>query len=183
MKTKHLVAAGVASIALGGVAILPFAVVSADEVSSTTATTFVQKLAEKLGINVETVQTAVESTRTEIRDAREAERETAIADAVTAGTLTQRQADIFNAIDEAMQTIRGSMTQEQREAEREANQGLTMEERKNKMETELVTALNNAGLNTTADELTATRDAARDADIMPAGKGGRGGFGGPGMGL
>lgn len=165
---KKFIYAGVATAALGAAVILPLAV-SADTTPTNAQTTFVQKLAEKLGLSTDTVQNAVSATRTEIQADRQAEREAAITQAVSDGTLTQRQADILNAIETAMHNIRDNNTQSKGESMRD----LTPEERRTQMDTELVTALNDAGLNTTAEEVQAAREAAHSADILP-------GFGGPG---
>ncbi len=171
---------GVAALALGTAVLLPVAV-SADQISTTGQDTFIQKLAAKLGLTEEVVETAVTSTRDEMKTEIDTARATAITDAVTAGTLTQRQADILNAIDDAQESIRSSKTQEDMQSMRD----LTPDERKTQMDEELLAALNDAGLNTTADEVSAAREAAQSADIMVGGpRGGmgegRGGFGGPG---
>lgn len=66
---------------------------------------FLTGLAERLGLDVATVETAVEDTREELKAARRAEREAAVADrldqAVEDGRLTQEQADALSALAES----------------------------------------------------------------------------------
>lgn len=164
MNKKYLVA-GIATMALGASVMLPLAVSADDTVN--TDTTFMQRLANRLGINVDNVETAFTETREEIHSERVAERETNISNALSNGTLTQRQADILNAIDDAMFSLRGLRSEEDREAFRD----LAPEERRTQMETELVNALNEVGLNTTSEELQSTKEAGRNANIMEGFKG------------
>jgi len=171
MNKKNLMIAGAMALGLGAVTLVPIGLVSA-QVSTQANTTFVAKLAERLGISQDTVQTAVDSTKKELKTERDAQRTEAIAQAVTNGKLTQRQADILNKMDEARDSLRDSMTKQERQAEREADKDLTKEERKAKMETQLVDTLNQSGLNTNAEEVTATIEAAKNADILKGGKGG-----------
>ncbi|MEO6728406.1 MAG: hypothetical protein ABIM99_00630 [Candidatus Dojkabacteria bacterium] len=149
---------------------------------STTPSTFVTKLAEKLGIDVSTVQTAVDATKTDIKAENDATRKTEIAQAVTDGTLTQRQADILiaemdiepskPAVDSTKPDF-STMTEEERKA--------AIETMKTEREQAVVDALNEKGLATTLEEVQATREAARTAGLAK-GPGFRGhglkGFGG-----
>lgn len=166
MNKKYLVA-GIATLALGASVMLPLAVSAND---TNPDTTFIEKLASKLGISVDSVESAVSETREEIHAERVAQREEDISTAVSNGTLTQRQSDILNAIDDAMFSLRGSKSEEDRGAFRD----LTPEERRTQMETDLVNALNEAGLNTNSEELESTRTAARNAGVLEGFGGGRG---------
>jgi hypothetical protein len=136
-------------------------------------TTFVQKLAEKLGIDQSTVQDAVDSVHDEIKSEKDAEYTTEVNQSVTDGEITQRQADILlamldieptkpDATDLPTREEMESMTQEEREAQRE-----TMH---TQMQQTIVDALNANGLNTTVEEFQSTQEAARSAGL-------RGGFG------
>ncbi|MFS8130365.1 MAG: hypothetical protein ACMG57_00135 [Candidatus Dojkabacteria bacterium] len=170
MKKKLLLGAiGIAVIGAIG-AIAPTLAYAAT--NSTTPSTFVTKLAEKLGIDVTTVQTAVDSTKTDIKADNDATRKTEIAQAVTDGKLTQRQADILIAQmdiqltkpDDSTRPDFSTMTEEQRKA--------AMETMKTEREQAEVDALNAKGLATTLEEVQATRSAAQTAGLAK----------GPGMG-
>jgi len=168
MKNKKLLLGAMGIAVIGGVSTLvPLGVYAAE--NSEEVNTFVQKLAARLGMEESAIESAVENVRVEIHDERSAERETALSQAVIDGTLTERQAQILNGLDEAMQATRpgegerlerkglSSLTQEQREAQ--------FSEQKEEREQEVVDALNEQGLNTTIDELESTREAARNANI------------------
>jgi len=182
MKKKLLLGAiGIAAI--GGIGLIaPTLAYAATD--STTPSTFVTKLAEKLGIDVTTVQNAVDSTKTDIKAERDAERKIEIAQAVTDGKLTQRQADILNAMmdvepskpaDDTTKSDLSTMTEEERKE--------AMDAFKTEREQTMVDALNNAGLNTTLEEVQSTLKVAHDAGLAKR-PGMVKGFGfGPGMGL
>lgn len=183
-------AAGVGIAAIGSVAALAPLAVYAAETTTNPQDSFIQKLAEKLGIDVTTVQTAFDSTQDEIRTEMEAQQAEEIAQAVTDGTLTQRQADILNGISDAMERLKPETGEAPTDVKEDLSD-LTEEERDAKFQEmrdahdqELVDALNEAGLNTTLEEVQSTQQAARDAGIR-AGmhmRGGPGrGFGGPGI--
>ncbi len=168
MKNKKLLLGTMGVAVIGGVStLIPFGVYAAENPEE--VNTFVQKLAEKLGIDEATVETAVESVHTEIRSEHEVEREAAITQAVTDGTLTERQGEILAALYEAFETIRpkdrGLLERqnwsELTEEERQAHFGEMKDERDQK----LVDALNEQGLNTTLEELESTREAARSANL------------------
>lgn len=178
MQRKKLIAASVAgvigTVVMGGLLLAPLAVSAATITNG--QTTFIQKLAAKLGISESTVQTAVTSVRDEMKTERDAQIQTEINTAVTTGKLSQRQADLLNAEMKYGEEVKNSLTpptpdssltQEQRKVK--------MEEFRNQMESALVQKLNDNGLNTTANELKAAREAARSAGIM--------GLGGKGMGM
>lgn len=182
MNKKLLLGAiGIAAIGVIGVVAPTLAYAATD---TTTQSTFIEKLAAKLGIDTTTVQTAVDATRSEIKSEIDATRKTEIAQAVTGGKITQRQADILIAEmsieptkpDDSTRPDFSTMTEEERKA--------AMETMKTEREQAEVDALNNAGLNTTLEEVQATRTAAQSAGLAKGpGMGRHGGFGGPGMGL
>lgn len=167
MNKKLLLFGVVGSIGMGAAAILPIAV-SAQLAQNEGATTFVQQLAAKLGIDQATVQTAFDSVQSDMKAERDAKADAEIAQAVTDGKITQRQADILNGLQEielvkpeegTMPTREEmeSMTDEEREAQRTAIE--------TEMTQKVVDSLNAAGLNTNADEVKATREAAREANL------------------
>ena len=177
MKKKLLLGAiGIAVIGAIGVIAPTLAYAATD---STTPSTFVTKLAEKLGIDVNTVQTAVDSTRTEIKAENDATRKTEIAQAVTDGKLTQRQADILDAMrdvepikpaDDTTKPDLSTMTQDERKA--------AMDAMKVQRDQAMLDALNAKGLNTTLDEVQTALTAARTAGLAKGPGMGRGmGFG------
>ena len=175
---------GVAATAAIAMPIAAFAATA-----TTQGTTFVQMLAQKLGLDQSTVQTAVDSVKTDMQTTQAAQYKTEVATAVTDGKLTQRQADLLLAIQDVQSTLTpaerptqtdpSTLTQEQRQAQMTAE--------RTAMEQKLVDALNAKGLNTTSDEVTAARTAAQTAGLRGGfGMGGRGGmrggnFGGPMM--
>ena len=171
-KKLFIAAAGAGMAVIGSVAaIVPLAVYAA-ETTTNPQDSFVQKLAEKLGIDATTVEDAVESAHEDMRAEMEAKREEEINQAVTDGKLTQRQADILLAIDDAMESLKTEAGTEPTVIQKEDLSDLSEEEREAKLEEfraahdqELVDALNEAGLNTTIEELQAAQDAARDADV------------------
>ncbi len=165
MKNKKLLLGAMGIAVIGGVSTLvPFGVYAAE--NSEEASIFVQKLAARLGIEESAIELAVENVRVEIHEERNVERETVLTQADLDGTLTERQAQILNGLDEAMQATRPG------EGERLERKGLSQEERESKLsemkeerEQAVVDALNEQGLNTTIDELESTREAARNANI------------------
>jgi hypothetical protein len=176
---------GVASLfAVGaGLVVIPF--VSAQV--SNNQDNFVSILAEKIGVEETTVQTAIDSTRDQIHEDREAQRTEDISTAVEAGKLTQRQSDILKAMHELMEEKREKGDfQNGRPADFEALKNMTQEDRQAYMQEKraekhrtLVSGLNEKGLNTTLDEVSSARDAAKDARIfLPMGgnRTGRGGM-------
>lgn len=153
---------------------LPMGIVSAD--TTDTNDTFITKLAEKLGISESDVRSAVDSVRDEIRSEKDSETKNKISEAVINGTLTNRQADILNAlIDNRVELAIG---------ERPDLSGLTREERRLQMETfrsereqKEVDLLNKAGLETSLEEVREAKEAAKSADIMMGfGRRGHGGL-------
>jgi len=188
MNKKVIALVGVG--AMGLASLVPLGVLAAEAASTDQITTFAQELATKLGISQDKVQTAL----TELHSAKKAEMQatmnTQIDAAVTKGTITQRQADILKATIEARDELRpdktqvkedlSSLTQEEREAK--------FTEMKAQMDQKVLDALNAKGLNVTAEELTAARDAGKAAISRfggpgAGGKGFEGHKGGRGMGM
>jgi len=177
---KNLVALGLVGIlGLAGAIAIPI-IVSADDTTTSNVSSFVQKLADKLGVDQTTVQVAVDSARSDIKTEMDAQVATEISDAVIAGTLTQRQADILNAVKELELGLGFGSNR----PDMSAFQGLTQEERQAQMqqsrverEQSIVDQLNESGLNTTVEELQSSQEAARDAGIRVNGGRGFGGFG------
>lgn len=183
MRKSTLTALGIAGVAVFGVSlILPTAVsaqaaLSADEESSS----FIQQLAERLGLSEDTVETAVEEVKEERKAEFQAERQAQIDEAVANGNLTARQAELLA----AMQEVRESSTFEK--PDRSELEDLTQEERqaffeeqKEVKKQELVDALNEMGLNTSVEELEELRDTMQELgfDGPRGNRGGpRGGFG------
>lgn len=172
---KKLVIAGVLSTGVATMALAVPGLVAA-QTNVNVEDTFVQKFAARLGLDEEAVQTAFDSTREEIRSERDAQLEAEINTAVSEGKITQRQAAILAAMldyrKENFEEIERpanfrTLTQEERQA--------AMETRRTEMQQSQVDALNEAGLDTSLEELQATQEAARDAGI-------RFGFGGMGKG-
>lgn len=182
MNKKLIVATGAIGIGtLGAMGlVVPAGLVYAAQ-NDAQVSTFVQKLAAQLGIDQSKVQTAVDTARTEMRSERITTTKAEITQAVKGGKLTQRQADILNALLDIEQT-EGSGQRSENAPKREDLSGLTAAERQAKMqelksqrEQTQVDELNAKGLNTTVAEFESTMTAARDQKIFI-------GFGGMGMG-
>ena len=169
MKRKNIAIASIGVVTLGSLALLLPLGVYAAESSSSSVTSFVQKLSAKLGIDENTVQAAVDSTKEELRSEYGAFRSSKIADAVTAGKLTQRQADILNAIHNVKESLKTNTLEKPLKGEL---RGLTESERiakresmRNEMDQILVGALNKEGLNTSLEEIQSTQEAAQNAGL------------------
>jgi hypothetical protein len=157
---------GVAVLGVG--AIVPIAVFA--QTQDSTGSSFVQRLANKLGLDQSVVETAVDDVHEEIEAEMEAERAAAINQAVTDGKLTQRQADILNAVNDAHEGLRDEVRpvdikenfEDMTQAEREAQ----MDTMKAEMDQKLLDAVNANGLNATTEEIQAAHEAAREAGVM-----------------
>ncbi len=185
---KNWVVAGavVAAVGLGGT-YYAFSSAHADT-STNPVSTFMAKLAGKLGVSTDSLQTAVDETKTEVKSEE-------LTTAVTSGSLTQEQADLLSKIEAYHETERSTETDAERQAERDAHQavmdsmtGATVAERQAAMEQfraqedqAMATAL---GVDLAT--LQSTLDAARTAHVGGPGMGegmGEGGMeGGRGMG-
>ncbi|MEP7103310.1 MAG: hypothetical protein ABI721_01200 [Candidatus Dojkabacteria bacterium] len=180
MKKKLLVGAlGIAAIGALGV-IAPSLVFAAADTG--TPTEFVQRLATKLGLDVTTVQDAVSSVHIDLKAERDAARKTEIAQAVTAGKLTQRQADILIAMIDVMPELKANQTDQKPDLSglTETQRKAKMNEMRTRMGQSIVDALNAKGLNTTLEEVQSTIQAQKDAGFA---KGPGYGMGGPKGGL
>ena len=140
--------------------------------------TFTSKMADKLGMEDEEVVTVIEDVREEMQAERQAERDTAILDAIDSGDLTEKQAEILNAMED-IDIDRGKpedweewkdYTPEQREALRDA--------REETRQQEIIDALYEQGIDVTADELDELRDVMQELGIGMYGLRGEGGMGG-----
>jgi hypothetical protein len=174
---RKLLISGIGALVIAGGALMMPTILSAQ--SSATEDTFIQKLAAKLGISENAVETAVTATREELHAERKAEVEAEIAQAMSNGDLTQRQADILNALADAKESLKDSIVP----ADKDKFANLTIEERRSQMEAKkaemeesILNKLNEGGLNTTQEEIEAAHQAARDAGIRIMSKG----HGGPG---
>lgn len=168
MNKRAIIAGAVGTGLLGISAFLPLAL-SAQNADSA-KTTFVQKLAEKLGLDQSNVQTAVDEIRTEVNSEKQAERKVEITQAVTNGKLTQRQADIlFAVMDVEFEKPSHENKSEENSLSDETSQSENfedwMETQRAEREQKIVDTLNAAGLNTTLEELKATQDAAKSANL------------------
>lgn len=147
------------AVVLGGLAALsmPLGVLAQD---ATTADSFITILASKLGLQSDVVEQAVTETRSEIRSTMEEEHKAEIDTAVTDGLLTQRQGDLLKGlIDNRPDTII-----EPDFSDSSKTKGQVMAE----SEVEL---LNNAGFNTTVQELQEAKEAARESGVERGGRG------------
>jgi hypothetical protein len=144
--------------------------------------TFTSKLSEKLGMDDEEVAVMIEDVREEMQAERRAERDEAIVEALDSGDLTEKQAEILNAM-ENLDIDKGrpddwdewkEYTPEQKEALRDAREEVRQQE--------IIDALYEQGLEVTSDELDELRDVMQELGIGMYGFRGEGGIGG-GMGM
>lgn len=98
-----LITAAVATATLGGIGVASAATTS----SSTDDSSIVGKIATKFNLNKSEVQAVFDENRAEHKAEMQADRAQAIKDAVSAGTLTQAQADHISAAFEEIDTLRG----------------------------------------------------------------------------
>ena len=156
---------------------------------------FVSSLATKLGVEEDAVQSAITATREEFRAERQAELEQQIADAVTSGGLTERQADIIAAMQEIREEKRNDLADlsaEERQALREERRSnfadLSTDERDalkeelhSERQTEIIAALAEKGISVTAAELDELHETLEELGIRKSGghhqRGPKGGFG------
>lgn len=121
--------------------------VYADEVTSDTIPQFVKTVASKIGVDEQVLFEAMQETRTEERTQRQEDRKVEISQAVSEGKLTQRQADILN----KMMELREAKIEE--EGPREFRQEKRQMRKNGELKDNLLTELNNAGMNVTEEEL------------------------------
>lgn len=164
-------------MAMGAVAI-PVAVVSAQY--KTVSDDFATSLASKLGVSEDSVKSALTQVQVEHHEQREAERDAKIATAVAEGKLTQRQADLLEAMHTIMEDKRasgefknGQDLKDLTEAERQA----LMQENRETRKSEMLTGLNNKGLNVSAEELDSLHTTMLELGLNGKGAGSQGGRG------
>jgi hypothetical protein len=146
--------------------------------------TFVSRLAAKLGINESDVNTAMDEVRTEVQAEREAERAETITQALDDGKLTEKQAEILNALED-INVNRGrpedweewkEYTPEQKEALQEARHELIQQDR--------IDALYEQGIEVTQEEMDNLHDVMEELGIGMYGARSNGGQrGGMGQGM
>jgi hypothetical protein len=163
--TAALALAGVATVGLGTFA----AVGVAAQETTDNKDTFIQSLAEKLGVDADKVEIAFDAVREEEHAKMEAEMDAKIAEAVKDGKLTERQAQILNAMQDIREEKRDSgdrperieFNEESSEDERKAQ----MEEVRAEHEQEMIDDLNDKGLNVTAEELDELHETMKDLEL------------------
>lgn len=182
MQKSTILTIGAATLAAGAI-LLPLGVMAQN--ADTGTNTFITTLAEKLGISEDKLETALDETHDQMHTQREEEMQASIDEAVANGDLTQRQADLL----EAMHTYREENRPEKGELADEF-EGLTHEEMHDKMEElrdereeDMLAALNDQGLNTNQEELDELHEAMQDLDLLPGRPGHRGPGRGMGMGM
>lgn len=161
-KKRNLAIAG--ATALGIVALLPVAIVSAQTLGNG-ANNLATELASKLGVDEATVETALTEIREEHQAERQAEREATIDEAVANGDLTERQAEILDALEAIHDELGNGNGNTSRGELREELEDMTAEEREAYLETrraerqeETLAALNEQGLSVTSEELDELHD-------------------------
>lgn len=136
------------------------------QTTDSNVTTFVQRLAEKLGLSQDVVESALTSVRDDVRTERETERRSQINTALSEGKLTQREADVLIAIiDLDLEKPSREDINEFRDLSREERQA-KREEFRGEREQEILTGLNANGLNVTLEELQSIKEAAKEAGIV-----------------
>lgn len=146
--------------------------VYADDTASKTIPAFIQSVADKLGIEGTDLFNAMEEVRTEEREEIRAETEAKISEAVENGELTERQAQLLDAMHEIRDAKREEVI-----ASGEKRNGVMRD-----LKDEMVTLLNEAGLNTTQEELDELHTTLQALGIGGGMDGGRGMGKGDGMG-
>lgn len=171
MKKTSIVLATTGAIILGTGLLFP-TLISAEENSSDT---FVQRLAEKLNLSEAEVDSVLEEVRGEHREERQVEREEIVSSALEDGSLTERQGELVQAMNQI------------REEERASEDFVPGEGMRNMGENHenMITALNTEGLDVTEEELDTLRDSMQEIGLgMGNGMGGGNGIGGGnGMGM
>jgi hypothetical protein len=117
--------------------------------------TIVSKIAEKLGISEDKVQTAFDESRDEVHTDMVAQREEDTQTALDSGDITERQYQIAEAMQEIREENFDSSTP-----------------RKGEFQGDMLDLLNEKGLDVTEDELQELRDVMRDLDLVGGPRGG-----------
>jgi hypothetical protein len=123
--------------------------------------TFVSTLAGKLGVSETKLETALTETRTVVHEQREVEREAAIATALKDKKITQREADILNAMHEIREETRESRMEGGNRGQRKGMVNMLED-------------LNKKGLKVTQEELDNLHEKMIDLNLGMGGKRGRG---------
>jgi hypothetical protein len=123
---------------------------------------FAYRLAQRLNLSEEEVDSAIQEVRLEEREERQSEREEAINNAVESGDLTERQQELLTTMHEIRVEERESEDFEPGEGRR--NMG--------EMQEDMLESLNAEGLDVTEDELEDLRDTMQDLGL--GGQGGNG---------
>lgn len=182
-KTK-VFSLGMAGVAIIGAGIALFVPNTISAQQADEDTSFIQQLAERLGISESEVETAVTEIREERRAERQAEVQARIDEAVENGDLSQDEADLIA----ALQEVKGSVDFEKPELPENFDE-LTDEERqalkdefKADAQEAVLEALADAGYDVSAGELEDLRETMKELGLgrgQGGEKGPRGGFGGP----
>ena len=152
----------------GGVILLSGTMVSnavyANDTTANTIPAYVQSVAEKIGVDETDLFSAMEEVRTEEREEMRAEMEAKVDEAVTNGDLTERQAQLLDAMHEIRDAKRDEII-----SSGERPNGVMRD-----LKDEMVTLLNEAGLNTTQEELDELHTTMQSLGIGGGMGGGRG---------
>lgn len=153
---------------IGGAIVLSGLLVSnsvyADDTNSKSVPAFVQSVAEKLNVDGTDLFNAMEEVRTEEREEMRVEVDAKVDDAVTNGELTERQAQLLDAMHEIRDAKRDEVI-----SSGEKPSGVMRD-----LKDEMVTLLNEAGFNTTQEELDELHTTMQSLGIGGGMGGGRG---------
>jgi hypothetical protein len=128
--------------------------------ATTQGDTIVSKIAQKLGISEDKVQTAFDESRNEIHTDRVAQREVELSSALDSGDITERQYEIADTMQEIRDENFDSSTP-----------------RKGSFQGDMLDLLNEKGLDVTEEELQELRDVMRELDLVGGPRGGEMGMG------
>lgn len=157
--TATILGAGI----LGGILIPTLAFAN----NSTINSNFVSSLAQKLGIDQSKVQSALDQTKQQMKTQRQTDLKIKIDMAVKNGKITQRQADILNAIESSKSSFKIGNNKDQDTTNlTDAQKQDEMKQERLQRETQMLDTLNASGLNTTTSEIQSTLSAAQSTGIM-----------------
>jgi hypothetical protein len=143
---------------------------------------FFQKVAERLGVDQTELVDVIDEVREDMHAQREAERAETIATALDEGSLSEKQAEILNAIEDLNLGGRPADIEEWREYTPEQKEALR-EAREETRHQAILDGLYDAGLEVTQDELDELHTVMEDIGIGMYGMRSEGGMGGKGMGM
>lgn len=138
--------------------------VYANDTTANTIPAFVQSVAKKINVGETDLFNAMEEVRTEEREEMRVEMDTKIDEAVASGELTERQAQLLDAMHEIRDAKRDEVI-----SSGERPKGVMRN-----LKYEMVTLLNEAGLNTTQEEIDELHTTMQTLDIGGGMGGGRG---------